>query len=294
MLQFGFEVIKNVPYSAIVFSPPDEFHQSVFFKITYIENGGAEITFASRKSGSDVTKKYTVGDVFIVSPDDRHKYNIDKDEQYRHRDIYVSREIMKECCDIISSGLYRKITEGEYPCFFKISINEIIALGEKLSVFINRKQNKDLDSIHRGIVVSLLTTYCIFKSEKKLYPDWLQDLLRNLDKQEFVRLDFEEIIKSTAFSHSYVSKVFKKYLGISLKQYLINKKLDLSMAMLVNSDKSIESIAVSLGLEYSSSFVKMFKKRYGITPGKCRKELKNKQTSIPFVEWGGQINDNNE
>ncbi len=284
---FGFEVIKRVPYSAIVFFPPGEFHQSAFFKIAYIEGGRAEITFQSRKSRKTLIKQCDVGDAFIVSPKDIHKYKTKgSNEKYRHRDVYVSTELMKKCCDVISPTLYKEITEGEYPCFFKISSNEILSLGEKLSVFINRQPEESLDMIHCGIIVSLLGSYCIFNGEKKLYPDWLQDLLRNLDKQEFVKLPIEQIVKSTNFCHDYVSREFKKYLGMSLKQYVTEKKLALSTVMLLDSNNTIEMIANFLGLEFASSYVKIFKKRYGITPGMYRKELKKNQSRMPFTEWG--------
>ncbi len=290
--QFGLEVIKSVPYSAIVFFPPGEFHQSAFFKITYIESGKAEIEFKSRKKKKSMVKQFGTGDAFIVAPEDIHRYEIKKGgEEYRHRDVYVSAEVMEQCCGIISPTLYKEITEGEYPCFFKISSNEILSLGEKLSVFINRKAEESLSMVHRGIVASLLGSYCIFNTEKRLYPEWLQDLLRDLDKQEFVMLPIEQIINSTHFSHSYVSRTFKKYLGTSLKQYVDDKKLALSTVMLAQNNSSTRVIAKNLGLKYPSSYVKMFKKRYGITPGKYRQDLKNKQTGVLFTEWGSSSDD---
>ncbi len=287
MRQFDFEVIKNVPYSAIVYVPPDYFHQSTFFKIAYIESGNVDIEFVSRKTNERMIKNCSIGDAFIVSPKDIHKYKVNPNsETYRHRDVYVSAETLKTCCSIISPNLYNELNDGEYPCFFKLSPNEIISYGEQLSIFINRKECEELGGIHRGIVVSLLGGYSLFQLEKDLYPAWIQDLLRNLNKKEFVLQPLEEIIKSTNYVHSYVCKVFKKYLGVSLKQYVDDKKVALSLVMLVNSNISVAEIAARLGFT-ANNYIRAFKIRYKTTPGKHRKELLEKQTSIPFVDWGG-------
>lgn len=294
MEKYDFETIKNVPYTAIVYVPPYKFHQSTFFKITYIESGSADIVFMSRTSDKTMIKKCSVGDAFIITPKDAHRYIVNKhDARYRHRDIYLSTELMKECCDFVSTKLYENIVSDEYPNFFKVSANEILALGEKLSPFINNKKQENLDNIHRSIAVSILGTYCICKTEKKLYPEWLQDLLRNLDKKDFVRQPIEDIVESTSYSHSYVSRVFKQYLKVPIKQYVNDQRFSISTVMLLNSGSAIENIANELGFETSSSFVKAFKKKYGTTPGKYRKTAMEKQTSIPFVDWGGSQEDGN-
>ncbi len=295
MRQFDFEVIKNVPYSAIVFVPPDDFHQTTFFKITYIECGDVEIEFLSRKTNEATVKNCSIGDAFIVSPKDVHRYKVNhKSGTYRHRDVYVSSKVMKACCKLISSNLYEELEANDGICFFKISPNEILALGEKLSVFINRKADDQLSGIHKSIVISLLGQYCFYKVEKHLYPAWIQDLLRNLEKEEYLKLSIEELVMRTGYSYSYVAKKFKQYLNVSLKQYVLDKKLALSAVMLVNSDSLVSNIALALRFDYINSYIKAFKKKYGISPGRYRNQSKERQTSIPFVDWGTSTNDKQE
>ncbi len=287
MRRFDFEVIKNVPYSAIVFVPPDDFHQCTFYKISYIECGSVEIEFLSRTTNEPTVRQCSIGDAFIVSPRDVHRYKVnEKGAVYRHRDIYVSVEDMASCCDIISPTLFHELTSGDGLCFFKVSSNEILALGERLSVFINRKANAELSAIHKSVVISLLGEYCLYKVEKHLYPAWIQDLLRNLEKEEYLKLSIEDIVLRTGYSYSYIARIFKKHLNISLKQYVNDKRLALAAVILVNSDILVGDIALSLRFDYANSFIKAFKKKYGVSPGKYRNEAKKKQTSIPFVDWG--------
>ncbi len=280
MLKFGYEAFKNSsPYSATSPFPPAFFHQACFYKITYIERGKTKIEFISRKTKKHIVKECSVGDIFIATPDDIHKYIVDDGDNYRHRDVYAVPELMKECCDFISPDLYEEINDAEYPQIFKISANEMLSFGEKLSVFLNNQPTERLDSIHKSILVSLLGLYRIANTAKKLYPDWIQELLKDLENLDIIKLPLEQIIVRTNYSHSYVCRTFKKYLGVTLKQYINDRKLELSAVMIQNSDNSIENIAASLGLGILTHYIRAFKKKYGVSPGKFRKEFKEKQTS---------------
>ncbi len=280
MIKFGYEAFKNSsPYSATSPFPPAFFHQASFYKITYIESGNTEIEFISRKTKKHIVKECSVGDIFIVAPEDIHRYNVRDNDKYRHRDIYAVPELMKACCDVISPDLYDEINAAEYPQIFKISANEILSFGEKLSVFINNQPSEWLDGIHKSIIVSLLGIYRIANTTKNLYPDWIQELLKDLENLEIIKLSLEQVVARTNYSHSYVCRTFKKYLGVTLKQYINDKKLELSAVMIQNSDKSIENVAISLELGTLTNYIRMFKKRYGVSPGKYRKDFKEKQTS---------------
>ncbi len=295
MIKFGYDAFKNSsPYSATSFFPPAFFHQACFYKITYIESGSAEVEFISRKTKAHIVKKCSVGDTFIVTPEDIHKYTISDGEKYRHRDIYATPELMKACCDAIGPDLYEEINDREYPSFFKISSNEILSFREKLSVFINNQPSKKLDRIHVSMIISLLGLYCISNTAKNLYPEWIQELLKDLENLETINLPLEQIISRTNYSHSYVCRTFKKYLGITLKQYINDKKLELSAVMIQNSDKSIEDIALSLGLGILTNYIRAFKKKYGVSPGRYRKAFKEQQNSISFASREDGANDMKE
>ncbi len=292
MKKFDYQVIKKVPYSAIIYVPAEGFHQLAFFKIAYIENGSVEVEFKSRTGGENIVKNCTIGDAFIISPKDIHKYTVNQKEgNYRNRDIYISPKAMKYCCDFVSPKLYDEIVNSEYPYFFKIDTNELLSLGEKLSVFINSRPNEEYSIIHRSIVVSLLGTCYIYKTTKNLYPEWIQDLLRNLSKKKFIKLPIADMMKITGYSHSYISKVFKQYFGVSLKTYVNGKKLAMSTIMLVNGDASIENIADSLGFKSTASYFKAFKAKYNMSPGQYRRTMRDKQTSIRYVDWGTPANE---
>ena len=65
-----------------------------------------------------------------------------------------------------------------------------------------------------------------------------------MEKLDFLLLSVDAIAKSTNYTHEYVSRKFKYYIGKSLKQYVNQARLAQAALLLATSDFSVENIAV--------------------------------------------------
>lgn len=72
-------------------------------------------------------------------------------------------------------------------------------------------------------------------------------------------------------SHSYLSRMFKMQKNISIADLLYKLRIDHAKKMLETTGDTLEAIAVTSGFLSSSTFIKVFKKSEGITPGAYRK-----------------------
>ncbi len=72
-------------------------------------------------------------------------------------------------------------------------------------------------------------------------------------------------------SHSYLSQVFTKEMGISPQKYLITHRIQKSKELMVTSNMNIYSIASEVGYFDPKQFSKTFKKVTGITPTQYKK-----------------------
>jgi len=75
----------------------------------------------------------------------------------------------------------------------------------------------------------------------------------------------EDIAAALNYSVNYLSQYFKKHMNISLHEFLMQKKLSASTAMLI-SDKNINECAFACGFSSPSYFSYAFKKRFGKSP----------------------------
>lgn len=79
------------------------------------------------------------------------------------------------------------------------------------------------------------------------------------------------------YSAVYVNSLFKRYVSISLWQYVIDVRLERVHDRLLEG-VPVEKAAHDCGFDDYSNFYRMFRKKYGISPTKCKKSKNNKDT----------------
>ena len=84
------------------------------------------------------------------------------------------------------------------------------------------------------------------------------------------RVTVSELAEYTELSPSYLSRLFKKELGISISDYISEKKLEKARNLLKYSNYSLIEIANYLAFSSQSHFIQTFKKSVGLTPKKYR------------------------
>jgi len=101
---------------------------------------------------------------------------------------------------------------------------------------------------------------------KQLFND-IQDYIkwnRNND------IKVSEIADHFGYNKRYLSQLFSTIAGVSLKQHLIQEKIELAKYLLCDTNANISEVAYQLGYNDSHNFMKAFKKLVGLTPTQYR------------------------
>lgn len=97
-------------------------------------------------------------------------------------------------------------------------------------------------------------------------------------------LEIERIAKHAGFSKFHLHRVFKKYVGMSIAEYIRMRRLASASAMLLYTKEKIIDIAFHNYFESQEAFTRAFKKYYHLPPGQYRKLMsimwKNKEESF--------------
>ncbi len=86
-------------------------------------------------------------------------------------------------------------------------------------------------------------------------------------------ISIEEISDLCHYSQSHFMKFFKSMLGMGFTQYLNDYRLELASRMLLATSDNILDIALQCGFENLSYFNRIFKRKYGVTPGRYRQSI---------------------
>lgn len=93
-------------------------------------------------------------------------------------------------------------------------------------------------------------------------------ILTNLSSE----LQRDELASVVHISAGHLSRIFKEEEGISLSDYIINKRIAMAKQLLSRTAIPITSVASKVGISYASYFTKIFKKYTGLTPQEYRAE----------------------
>lgn len=80
-----------------------------------------------------------------------------------------------------------------------------------------------------------------------------------------------ELALSCQISTSRLIHLFRIEVGINLKNYRVDCRLQLAAAMLVSTRTPIKAIAYTAGYRHTSSFMRAFKTHFGVSPTSYRK-----------------------
>ena len=84
-----------------------------------------------------------------------------------------------------------------------------------------------------------------------------------------LKLDFLSRVRFTSKYH--LQRLFKRYYGLTPRQYLIDKRIEKSKEYLKNG-MTVTETCFSVGFESLGSFSKLFKTKTGKSPSKFQKE----------------------
>ena len=93
-------------------------------------------------------------------------------------------------------------------------------------------------------------------------------------------LSLADIAEAENLSVPYLSGFFEKHMGIKFSQYYSDLRVEHATKELINSNDSIESIAIRNGFTEQHAFIRAFKKKYNMLPSAYRKEHKTSTSDL--------------
>lgn len=102
--------------------------------------------------------------------------------------------------------------------------------------------------------------------------DKVKQVLTYIDNNYARTITIEEIAEVCHYSKSHFMKFFKESMGMGFIQYLNEYRLEVASQMLLKTSDNILDIAERTGFDSLSYFNRMFKRKYGLTPGQYRRQ----------------------
>ncbi len=218
------------------------------------------------------------GDMFIMSPNNMHRV-ITKDKNcYERITINMRKEVIQRL-STEQTDLFACFSSCDKKCVEPVTISK--EKQRKFVEYVNRLSNsmkssdygEDIRAQMYLVELLLMVNECFQKegrNRQSIMPELVRDLIL------YIRANCNEDITldklSQIFYHNgtYISRIFRKYTGLTLRNYILDVRIENAKRCLENG-LSVSDACYASGFSDYANFIRSFKKTTGESPGKWRK-----------------------
>lgn len=219
------------------------------------------------------------GDLVLVLPNEIHRPLVRDDVPYDRFYIKISTDCFKNLRDSLS------------PIWFIDDNSNGLKQGSLLRLKPQEKRDimycfNTIDKLHDEAAADFeINAYSLLLkllsivgnairdkrfAEKSALPPMIESLITSLDEN----LAFPPTVEATALrfgvSASYLSRVFKRYMGIGYSEYLSAARISQAKKLL-SAGATVTEACYDCGFSDCSHFILVFKRQVGMTPSKYKK-----------------------
>ena len=258
-------------------------HMQEFFEINIITRGSGKHYIA------ESCIQTRMGDVFITPPKVKHSFKNEGGLDVFH--VLISdRFINKNMSDLQLIPSYFVLFAAEplmrgkadNVLHLRLTDTQFESLNELLKIALScRNQLDPFDCLSRkGFVLLLISFLCRVYSEnsdsdltgKNKADESFLKAISYIHEHYFEKISVDTLAKTANLSRSTFLRKFNDVCKMSPSEYIINRRIQASEYMLLNTSDSILNIAFKCGFYDAAHFSRIFTKKNGISPSEYRKE----------------------
>ena len=219
-----------------------------------------------RYAGEDRLLSYIEKGDIVLAQKEFAKISISHSEIIRTKDSLRNTKNLL----LVANTLFRRSAYigGVHPIYLdELSGKWAIKIEQAVSL-------KDLDNLH----LQMINSYCLLTKEHSLskYSPIVKQALMFINLNISSNLTVKRVAQEVSLSPDYLTRLFKKELGVNIITYINRKRIHTSLELLKNTNLSIEEIGDLIGLSNTSYFYTIFKREIGVSPKQYRNSLKSK------------------
>lgn len=155
--------------------------------------------------------------------------------------------------------------------------NELVVQTEKLKIKYLLYNNKH--DAYNEVVKMIDILFDKVNVRGKISDDGMKVVVDYIERNIKKGISLEDVANHVNISTYYLSKIFKKEMGVNFITYITDRKMELAKEMLTTTDVPVLNIALDLAYNEANYFSKAFKKKTGYTPSEYREKFSKRKES---------------
>lgn len=219
------------------------------------------------------------GSLVVIPANIPHSSICDKNCMYDRIVISMREEYIKSLCtdstDLLECFKQQEDFSKYTATLSEEHLAEVIRLQQKLD---DLHQNKLFgnDVLYKAHIMELLVLinrtikYNEFAAPN-IMPEIIHRILSYIVRCNTDEFSLENLSEKLHMSGTYLSRKFKEYMGISIRQYMVQKKVANACGLL-QSGENVTNACYNSGFNDYANFIRTFKNVTGMTPGEYAKK----------------------
>lgn len=252
------------------------FHYDTNYTISYFFHCSGNIKISGNQY------ELTSGSLVIMNPKEIHKCEIEENSYHKRISICINKAFFNNycssCCELFDFFDNRKEGIGNVihsDSTIRFGLNklaeQILELaqnkGEKNKILCSYKIVELLYQLSDALSTCIPPIICVEKNTI------VSDALKYVNLNFTTITDCGEIAKSVSVSKFHLDHLFKTFVGISLWEYVILKRL-LLVNQHIQNGITVNEASYSAGFSNYSNFYRLYKKHFNMTPAEYKSSLK--------------------
>ena len=230
-------------------------------------------------------------DVLVVPPRKLHKIVYPNPQNYVRYVFYFTSGHIEKAFDYPEAAKALSLFMDQTYQKASLSVREFLRINHIMQNMYDHisedpRQNMHLLNTYSSLILQEL--YIIFTSRppadmtnKILSP--VEQILKYINEHYSENITLEELEEKFYLNKSYICRIFRKTMGISLVNYIQHKRILEAQQMLLTTDASIINISLECGFSNLQHFYRVFKKMTDLTPNEYKKNQSRTKLGQPIL-----------
>ena len=211
----------------------------------------------------------TPGDVILSKPNETHYCIKNTNSVHDYFCLWFS----PACKVLLSDFLNHPDGEGNLIRLTDEDKKQLLSLCRK--TYEQSQAGKSVNACSSAVaILSMFREVVHLFPESQSIPDKLNEIIQTIESKMETIVSIKDLCDELFISQSTMLRLFRRYLGVSPHEYLEARRLAMARQLL-KEGKNVTDTASLTGFTNTSVFIRLFHRRFGITP------LKFKQSNTP-------------
>lgn len=273
---------SEFPYNTYLCSIPLDFtlvplHWHAELEIVVIKKGTGLISVDFEK------RTVSSGDIVFIRPGQLHSIEQNGARKMEYENIILKPELLISGeADLCARQFITPLMKGELRCvtFLTPAVPGYPEISDCISRIdhLCEKRPDGYQLAVKGFLFQLVFLLLSHRQKKSTSPalqtkslEKIRTILKYVEEHYADHITIDDMAAITFYSKSHFMKFFKAHMGTGFIEYLNDYRLTIAERLLRTSDATVLEIAEKSGFDNLSYFNRMFKRKYGQSPGKQRK-----------------------